>query len=267
MATAVPAASGDQRCEPYGALLLSRLVLHARRVLAVERACVMLVSPARPGHAVVAEAQGVDDELIGRQMRLGAPLRRAMSGREPQVAPPDALFEPLGAGRGAAVRIAGATGVGGVLCVARADHSRPFDEHDHALLPELATLVGTALEDVRMGADLGRKVRACSGELARLAETAGCGGLAALTGGIGRAIGLDPAALIELELAALLAELHGGAPAQWELALMPGFQAVGLVLLLAGDGDGYPYGLTRDRIPIASRILSGARQRGLRRGR
>lgn len=262
LASIAPVDAADAPGEPYAALLLPRLTAHARCVLAADRACVLLADAEWPGTAVVAEAQGLGDDLTGRRVPLAAGLEAALSSAAPLLAPADALFEPLGRGSGGAIRIAGPPGAEGVLCIASRQRRRRFDRCDHALLVELATLFAAALEDLRMGRALGRKIGACSGELTRLAAASGCGGLAELVRGIGAAIGLEPAALTELELAALLSELRGGAAAGCEVALMPGFEAVGLILRLAEelrDGDGHPHGLTRDRIPVASRILASCR--------
>ncbi|MFL5909360.1 MAG: hypothetical protein ACJ768_02155 [Gaiellaceae bacterium] len=214
--------SGDPRYEAYGAMLLSRLALHARRVLAANRVSLLVAAPGEPETAIVGEAQGL----------------------------------------GETIPIVGPAGPAGLLRVERAMRKPRFERRDRALLQEIARLFAAALEDVRLGPDLGRKISACSGELARLTAARGCGGLAELVGGIGAAVGLEPAALVELELAAMLSELRGGATTQCEVALMPGFEAVGLILSLAEerrDGHGQPYGLPSDRIPVASRILAACR--------
>jgi HD-GYP domain-containing protein (c-di-GMP phosphodiesterase class II) len=210
-------------------------------VLAVDRVCVLVVDPARHERMLVAVAEGMDERVIGD--RIGSP------------------DELLGAGSGAAMRIGGPDGVAGVLYVVKGDRARRFQRFDRRLLADMATLFAAALDDARMGAALGPKVRACLDELARLAEAPESAALhvGATARRIGVRFGLDEAALVELELAARLSELRG---AHGALALTPGFEAVGLVLRLADerwDGGGGPYGLAARRIPLASRILAACR--------
>ena len=227
-------------------------------MLAVDRVCVLAVDPAEPERMVVVEAQGVDDDVIGDRVPVDARLRAALCDGRPRLGPAPELFEPLGDGSGAATRIAGRAGTSGILYVACGDRARRFERNERALLRELATLFGAALEDVRLGAGLGAKMRACCDELARMA---GDRALCATARRTGVRLGLDEAALIELEVAAHLFELQGPDAAARAVALMPGFEAVGLVLSLAGerpDGSGHPYGLEGDRIPVASRILGDA---------
>ena len=230
---------------------------------------------ARPDAMVVVDAQGLDGDLTGSRVRIGGALRSALCDDEPCLAPSHELFEPLGAGIGVSIRIAGADGAAGVLCVAGADPSRRFARRDLELLGEIAQLLAASLEDVRMGARLGGKIRACRDELSQLADApgrgtvGGCLDLCTLAGRVGAALGLDRPGLIELELAGRLAQLGGRAAADGPLELMPGFEAAGLVLRLAAerwDGCGRPYGLERDRIPVASRILAACRAATLEGG-
>jgi putative nucleotidyltransferase with HDIG domain len=97
-------------------------------------------------------------------------------------------------------------------------------------------------------------------------------------------LGLDRADLVEVELGALLHDVgklrlppsmlhHTGPLSEDELELMrlhpewgaemvagiPGLEAVALIVRLhheRPDGEGYPHGLTGERIPMASRVVS-----------
>jgi hypothetical protein len=241
---------------------------------------VLAADRVRADAMVVVDAQGLDTDLTGSRVRIGGALLPALCEDRLRVAPSHELFEPLGAGSGASIRIAGADGAAGVLCVAAADPARRFERRDRELLAVIAQLLGAALEDVRMGAHLGEKVRACRHELSRLADAPrrGTAGprldLCTLSGRVGAALGLDRPGLMELELAARLAQLGCPAAAERSIDLMPGFEAAALVLRLAGerwDGCGRPYGLERERIPVASRVLAACRAAvrdgGLRRVR
>jgi putative nucleotidyltransferase with HDIG domain len=108
--------------------------------------------------------------------------------------------------------------------------------------------------------------------------------VAATARAVGRRFGLEPAELVEVELGALLhdvgklrlpaellakpghltpeekrlIQLHPEWGAEM-VARIPGLEAVALIVRLhheRPDGRGYPHGLTRERIPLATRIVS-----------
>lgn len=253
----------------YAGVVLERLAQHTRTVLGFDQAWI-LVSPG-PGAAFAAVAgAGTDPDLIGRRV---------------------ARKNGDGAVHGAAsapVRV-GAEELG-ELCVGGPAEHRELVQRDHDLLDELAGLVGEVLgHHAQRQLTLGDSEAEIRALVRALAEADGDTYLhslevAAAARQVAQRLGLNEAEVVEIELAALLHDVgklrvparvldKPGILNSEERALMrlhprwgaemvarvPGLEAVALIVHLHHerlDGQGYPYGLTTDQIPLASRIVA-----------
>jgi putative nucleotidyltransferase with HDIG domain len=250
----------------YSSVVLDRLVHHARGVLGFEQAWIVVRAPGDPGGFIAVAGAGTDPDLIGR--RLHAAGLGAVA-----AAPFLARLEERGA-----------------LCVGGRDEHRKLESRDMELLCELGVLAGEALShhehrELTAG-DSQAEIRAL---VKALAEADGDTYLhslevAATATVVGRRLGLARAELLEVELGALLHDvgklripphilakpdplsederrlvrLHPEWGAEM-VARIPGLEAVALIVRLhheRPDGTGYPHGLSLDRIPVASRIVS-----------
>lgn len=255
----------------YAGVVLQRLADHTRTVLGVHRACIAITAPDGPAGAAgltAVAAAGMDPDVIGRRF----PARPD----GPDVA------------ASAEVNVGGHTR--GALWVADPVAGGALGERDHELLAELAELTGHVLvhherRQLASG-DSGAEIRAL---VRALAEADGSTyrhslEVAATARAVAERLRLEGADLVEVELGALLhdvGKLHlparilrkAGPLDEDELRLMrlhpewgaemvasvPGLEAVALIVQLhheRPDGRGYPHGLTHERIPMASRIVS-----------
>jgi putative nucleotidyltransferase with HDIG domain len=252
----------------YSGVILQRLAQHARTVLGVHEAWIAISPPGeREGFTGVAAA-GTDPDVIGR--RLSAPC------------------EDLGGLASAPVVVAGH--VRGALCVGAPVTGGELGRVDVQLLEELAVLTGEVLVHHESGelqvgdskAEIRALVRAMAdadGDTYRHSLE-----VAATARAVAHRLGLDDVDLVEVELGALLHDLgklrmpphilnKPGPLDPKEVRLMrlhpewgcemaarvPGLEAVALIVRLhheRPDGSGYPHGLTEDRIPLASKIVS-----------
>jgi putative nucleotidyltransferase with HDIG domain len=251
----------------YSGVILERLAQHARTVLGVHEAWIAISAPDAPEVYGVAAA-GTDPDVIGR--RLVSPC------------------EDLGGLASAPVTVGGHPR--GALCVGGAVNGGPLEPLDHELLAELAALTGEVIthherRELTSGdskAEIGALVQALAdadGDTYRHSLE-----VAATARAVGKRLGLDDVDLVEVELGALLHDLgklrlppailrKAGPLDPGELQLMrlhpewgaemvarvPGLEAVALIVRLhheRPDGSGYPHGLSHDRIPMASRIVS-----------
>lgn len=250
----------------YSNVVLERLAEHARAALGF-RLCWIVVR-ARDGHEgfVVAAGAGVDPDLIGE--RLHAP----------------------GLGAVASAPVLLGSEECGALCVGGRDEQRKLEPGEMQLLGELGILAGEALlHHAHRELTAGDSQAEIRGLVKALAETDGDTyrhslEVAATAKAVGRRLGLEPAELVEVELGALLhdvgklrlpaellakpgrltpeelrlIQLHPEWGAEM-VARIPGLEAVALIVRLhheRPDGRGYPHGLTYDRIPLATRIVS-----------
>jgi putative nucleotidyltransferase with HDIG domain len=252
----------------YSGVILQRLAQHARTVLGVHEAWIAIAPPgAIEGYRGVAAA-GTDPDVIGR--RLLSPC------------------EDLGGLASASVTVHGQRR--GALCVGAHVNGGDLSRTDAALLEELATLTGEVLthhenRELVAGdsrAEIAALVRAMSeadGDTYRHSLE-----VAATARAVAERLSLDDVDLVEVELGALLHDLgklhmppgilkKPGPLDPDEVSLMrrhpewgaemvarvPGLEAVALIVLLhheRPDGSGYPHGLTDERIPMASKIVS-----------
>jgi putative nucleotidyltransferase with HDIG domain len=250
----------------YSSVVLDRLAHHARAVLGFERAWVVARAPGDPGGFIVVAGAGTDPELIGQRVH-SAGLGAVAAG------PFLAGLEERGA-----------------VCVGGRDEQRKLESREMELLCELGLLAGETVShhehrELTAG-DSEAEIRAL---VKALAEADGDTYLhslevAATATVVGRSLGLARAELVEVELGALLHDvgklrlpphilakpdrldederrlvrLHP----EWGAEMVrriPGLEPVALIVLLhheRPDGTGYPHGLSQERIPAASRIVS-----------
>jgi putative nucleotidyltransferase with HDIG domain len=252
----------------YSGVVLQRLAEHARTVLGVHQAWIAVSPPGATNGYMGVAAAGTDPDVIGR--RLSSPC------------------EDLGGLASAAVTLGGHTR--GALCVGKRVDAGRLQTMDFELLAELAGLTAEVLahherHELSSGdsrAEISALVRALAdadGDTYRHSLE-----VAATARAVGERLRLGDVDLLEVELGALLHDLgklrmppqilrKAGPLDSDELQLMrlhpewgaemvarvPGLEAVALIVRLhheRPDGTGYPHGLTADRIPMASRIVS-----------
>ena len=250
----------------YSNLVLERLAQHARAVLGFRQAWIVArLHDEDDGHVTVAGA-GINPDLIGDWVH-----------------PPE-----LGAVASAPI-LMGSEECGAV-CVGGRDEARKLEPAEMELLRELGVLAGEALSHhARREFTAGDSQAEIRALVKALAESDGDTyrhslEVAATATALGRRLGLDRAQLVEVELGALLHDvgklrlppellakpglltpeerrlirLHPDWGADM-VARIPGLEAVALIVRLhheRPDGRGYPHGLTHERIPMDTRIVS-----------
>lgn len=258
----------------YAGVVLERLAQHARTVLGFEQAWI-LVSPGPSAALAAVAGAGTDPDLIGRRVA-------AMNGDVHGAASAPVVL-------GAEER--------GALCVGGPAEHRELKKRDHDLLDELAGLVGEVIgHHDQHQLTLGDSEAEIRGLVRALAEADGDTyrhslEVAATARQVAQRLGLTEAELVEIELAALVHDVgklrvpasvlrKPGSLNAEERALMrlhpewgaelvarvPGLEAVALIVHLhheRPDGQGYPYGLTMDQIPLASRIVAACAAYGV----
>jgi hypothetical protein len=281
----------------YGGLVLERLARHTCRIAGVDWSCLFVRDPGDPRLAIAAAGHGVPWDLIGTRIGAdeGAVGQVLVSGTPMllddyrEIVSPSVVEDEI-ARPGAAVPIRVGGTVAGVLCAAIVRYDREFDAHDIEILGELAELAAAAIEHSRMRLHYDATVQAHVEALAtaldmrdrhtaRHAED-----VVSLARRVGELLELEPASLMELELAARLhdvgkiqvpdAVLNKPGPldpdesdvirchSAWgseTLSRIPGLEAVATIVRFhheRWDGSGYPDGLSGARIPLASRIIS-----------
>jgi putative nucleotidyltransferase with HDIG domain len=250
----------------YASVVLERLAQLARTVLGFEQAWIVVRPPGEDRQFVAVAGAGVDFDLIGRR------------------------FHAPGVGAVASAPVLSGAQELGAVCVGGRDEQRRLEPAEMELLCEVGTLAGEALShharrELAAG-DSQAEIRAL---VKALAETDGDTyrhslEVAATATAVGERLGLDRAQLVEVELGALLHDvgklrlphpvlakpghlstderrlirLHPEWGAEM-VARIPGLEAVALIVRLhheRPDGLGYPRGLTHERIPMSSRIVS-----------
>ena len=254
----------------YAGMVLQRLAEHARTVLGFEQAWILVRPPGPRARLAAVAAAGTDPDLIGRRV--------AASGGA------------VGFGSVASTTVHVGAEERGTLCLAGANGNRRLERRERELLDEVATLVGDMLghhaaHQLSLG-DSEPEIRAL---VKALAEADGATyrhslEVASTARDVAGRLDLSGAELVEVELAALvhdigklrvpasvlhkpgrldprerqLMRLHPEWGAEM-VARVPGLEAVALIVRLhheRPDGQGYPYGLSGDQIPMASRIVS-----------
>jgi putative nucleotidyltransferase with HDIG domain len=250
----------------YSSVVLERLAHQARAVLGFEQAWIVVRAPGDPGGFIAVAGAGTDPDLIGRRLHAA------------------------GLGAVAAAPFLAGLEERGALCVGGRDEQRKLESREMELLCELGMLAGEAVSHHEhrelAAADSQAEIR---GLVKALAEADGDTyrhslEVAATATVVGRRLGLAPAELVEVELGALLHDVGKlrlpphilGKPGrltedecrlvrlhpEWGAEMVgriPGLEAVALIVRLhheRPDGTGYPHGLSRERIPVPSRIVS-----------
>jgi HD-GYP domain-containing protein (c-di-GMP phosphodiesterase class II) len=256
----------------YGGIVLNRLAVQATEVLGTESSCIFVRDHEDPTKSLIAAACGRNAESVGR--RVDASVERSPGLKTP----------------GAAVELCWEGDVQGALAVSSETQRREFLPADWEVLRSLgaaaAAAVSHAHERRKLRPDVRQRIVSLAGVLeerdgytaqhSREVVSTACT--------IGQAIGLDSAALAELEVAALLHDLgkiwvpdsilnKPGRLTADEHAVMaqhpvwgadaltnvPGLEAVATIVRYhheRWDGAGYPDRLAGGRIPIASRIIA-----------
>jgi hypothetical protein len=281
-----PAPSQAVDLEGYGSLLLKRLMVQTSRVIGVDAAAVFLYEPARDDLVLIA-GHRIREDLIGTRVAARGYVRDvAVSGARVWASATDlwpiAALLPEGPG----ALIAGIEGRGSYGLLVGAGKG-PFSERDLALVGHVADLAGAGLGDAALRGELEAAleggVRALEGAIERADLRAARTGrdITRMATTIGRMLGLDTPALVELQLAARLREVGELAPeialeeafldapppqlheiatrSADVLARVPGLEVVALIVRHEHerwDGRGNPGRLAGERIPLASRILA-----------
>ena len=253
----------------YRGIVLSRLAEQAVAILDVRESCIFVQDQADPDMAIVAAARGPDEEMVGKRVPVELENSRALHG---------ALIQLRWDGD-----VQGALSVGTV-------GSPPLSSSDTALLEAFAPTVGAAIGHAHLPTGSRPSLRNQIGTLTAALRERGLHtarhshDVVAMSRSIGIAMGMDGAALAELEVAALLHDVgkllvpdsivkkpglltseqhalmarHPTHGAQ-VLASVPGLEVVANIVRYhqaRWDGGGHPDGLTGARIPLASRIIA-----------
>jgi putative nucleotidyltransferase with HDIG domain len=254
----------------YSGMVLERLAEHARTVLGFESAWILVSPPGLSGPPAAVAGAGTDPDLIGRGMVTSAATAASLSAAS------------------ATVHVGGQER--GTICLAGAQDDRRLEQRERDLLGAVAELVGDMLghhADHRLSlGDSEPEIRALVKALAAADGATYRHSLevAATARAVAARLDLSAADLVEVELAALVHDVGKlRVPAsvlhkpgrlnpqerrlmrnhpEWGaemVARVPGLEAVALIVRLhheRPDGGGYPYGLSGDQIPMASRIVS-----------
>jgi len=250
----------------YSNVVLERLAQHARALLGFHQAWIVARHPGVAEEFIAVAGVGVDPDLIGRRVRAA------------------------GEGAVAFAPVVSESEECGAVCVGGRDERRGLEPGEMALLRQLGVLAGEALSHhARRELTAGDSQAEIRALVQALAESDGDTyrhslEVAATATALGRGLGLDRPELVEVELGALLHDvgklrlppellakpgrltteerrlirLHPDWGAEM-VARIPGLEAVALIVRLhheRPDGLGYPHGLTHDRIPMATRIVS-----------
>jgi putative nucleotidyltransferase with HDIG domain len=279
----------------YAGLVLDRLARQACEVVGAEQSCIMVRDPGNPGVAIAAAGYGMGQDVLGSRVVLdrGAvghafAFGRFAAGRGPD-SNPCARGRWDGAPLTACAPIGSRREVRGALSATCSESRHRFSDAEIGLLRELAALAADALANARTrlaNGGIRDQLKRTLDRLARHDQRTSEHSVAmmdsALT--VGKRLGLGTACLLELELAALLHDLgkvsvpgeilskrgpltprerkiverHPVVGAEI-LRQTPGLEPVATIVRYhheRWDGQGYPTGLSEDRIPLASRILS-----------
>jgi putative nucleotidyltransferase with HDIG domain len=250
----------------YSGVVLDRLSQHARDVLGFRQAWIVVRPPDEGARFTTVAGAGVDPDLIGEHVHSA------------------------GLGAVACAPVLNGAEECGAVCVGGRDEQRKLEPGEMELLRELGMLAGEALSHHARhelaGGDSQPEIRAL---VRALAESDGDTyrhslEVAATATAVGAQLGLARAELVEVELGALLhdvGKLRIPSEVLWKpgrltreeqglvrmhpewgaemVARIPGLEAVALIVRLhheRPDGRGYPHGLPRERIPLATRIVS-----------
>lgn len=271
---------------------LGRLVQHACCLLGMQRGA---LAARGPSDSICKASMGDPDSSPPDGARRQAAIASLAAGlRQPVVLPGPGRCSgktgPAGTATGMGAPIHRADEVAGALVLLDPDPGRAVQADDLPLLGDLGRLAGAALADRTKGAppvdhvadavhELGQLVHDLDGDLAAHGDH-----VLELSSAVGRWLGLEGPAMVELRLAAGFHDIgkldlprslldKPGPLTEDErdqmrqhvvlgsdaLARFPGLAGVAVLVRLhheRWDGRGYPYGLAGPRIPLESRILA-----------
>jgi HD-GYP domain-containing protein (c-di-GMP phosphodiesterase class II) len=265
-----PTAGETMAASGYHGIVLDRLAKQAVQILDVEESCIFARDQADPNMAIVAAAHGADEAIVGKRVPVGLEHSRA--------------------GHGALTELCWAGDVQGALSVGSARSRARLSSTDASLLESFAPTVAAAISHAYSRLDTHPNMRGhIAGLVAALDERDGYTArhseeVVSTSRTLGLALGLDRAALAELEVASLLHDIgkilvpdsilkkrgeltadefammavHPARGAEI-LARVPGLEVVATIVRYhheRWDGMGYPDGLSGVRIPLASRIIA-----------
>lgn len=284
---------------PYARLVLDRLTRLACRAVGAERACVFVRDRVDPRVTIAVAAHGHDEDLIGRRfgadegvvgraLRTASPVAFDHRDELPLALEDDGVEWNLCAGACAPIEWDGVV-QGAIVTVSTRGRQR-FDRQSFGVLGAVADVAGAALEHAERREHNEETVRARVETLTAALELRDnvtgrhVSEVVDLAVEVGEALGLEAAAMVELEFAARLHDVGKIAvpdlvlkkpgplsAAEWSmmrrhpewgsgmLAHIPGLEAVAIVVRFHHeryDGAGYPDGLAADCIPLASRIVA-----------
>jgi len=265
--------AGSDATSGYAAIVLDRLARQACQVVESAGSTIFARDRRAPGTAIAVAACGRHAEKVGSRFPAFDGFARTV----------------LNAGARATVPACWRGQVNGALA-ADSVEGRRFDRRDLTVLGELATTAGAALDHAARRQYVLREVRARVRALVRTLDahdgyTAGHSSeVVAWACAVGERLRLSLPDLLELELGALLHDLGKVRvpdrvltkprpldPSERELVnrhpvwgaelleQVPGLEPVATIVRFhheRWDGTGYPDGLRRDRIPVASRIVA-----------
>src|ERR687891_481554 len=233
--------AGCDATSGYTAIVLDRLARQAYQVVESAGSTILAHDRRAPGTAIAVAACGRHAEKVGSRF----PAFDGFAGTVPS------------AGARATMPACWRGRVNGAL-VADSVEGRRFDRRDLAVLSELATTTGAALDHAERRRHALREVRARVRALLRElgahdGYTAGhSNAVVAWACSVGERLRLSLPDLLELE------NRHPVWGAEL-LEQVPGLEPVATIVRFhheRWDGTGYPDGLGRDRIPVASRIVA-----------
>jgi HD-GYP domain-containing protein (c-di-GMP phosphodiesterase class II) len=265
--------AGSDATSGYAAIVLDRIARQACQVVESAGSTIFARDRRAPGTAIAVAACGQHAERVGSRF----PAFEGFAGKV------------LTAGARATLPACWRGQVNGALAADSAD-GRHFDRRDLVVLAELATTAGAALDHAERRKHVLREVRARVRALVRELDahdgyTAGHSSeVVGWACAVGERLRLSLPDLLELELGALLHDLGKVRvpdhvlskpgpldPSERELVnrhpvwgaelleQVPGLEPVATIVRFhheRWDGTGYPDGLRRDRIPVASRIVA-----------
>ena len=274
----------------YTSVVLDRLAMHVRRILAADQSLILLRDRGDPEFGFAVAGEGIESQLIGERIRLSElAIGTAVSRGEPVLLERDAVSARNGVTGGAAP-IAWEGRVRGAVAAKLEDGERHFGQRELEILSQLAELAAAALQHSEQHERLEPIVEAGVEALAAAIDmrdgytSEHSAEVVELAGRVGRRLALERASLVELECAARLHDVGKiGVPdeilrkpgpleeREWKtikrhpergaevLSRIPALEAVATIVRFhheRWDGGGYPDGLAGDAIPLASRVIS-----------
>jgi HD domain len=274
----------------YTSVVLDRLAMHVRRILAADESLILLRDRKDPAFGFAVAGEGIARKLIGERMRLSdLEIGTAVSSGQPTLINGRSGIAHNGMSGGAAP-ISWEGRVRGAVAAKLTDGERHFGDRELDILCQLAELAAAALQHSEHRERLEPIVEAGVDALAAAIDMRDgytaehSAEVVELASRVGRRLELEAASLVELECAARLHDVGKiGVPDEilrkpgpledneWTtikrhpvkgaevLSRIPGLEVVATIVRFhheRWDGSGYPDGLAGEAIPLASRVIS-----------